>query len=89
MEFINNIVLTKSSSSSSCRIKGVLYDWGKIVNDIKCVGNVINKNFVNTADKLLKEKKDVVDVKNDGYCFVLEKKGLFLMNIPIVRLRIM
>ena len=27
----------------------------------------MNKNFVNIADKLLKERKDVVDVKNDGY----------------------
>ena len=44
------------------------------MNDIKCVGNIINKNFVNVADKLLKEKKNVVDAKNDEYCSGLEKK---------------
>ena len=27
----------------------------------------MNKNFVNIAEKLLKERKDVVDVKNDEY----------------------
>ena len=46
------------------------------------------KNFVNIADKLLKENKDVVDIKNDEYCSVSVRNSLFLMKFPIVRLRI-
>ena len=61
---MNNIVSTKPTSSS-CRIKGVLDKCGKIMNDQKCIGNLLN---VNIADKLLKARKDVVDVKNDEYC---------------------
>ena len=62
---MNNVVSTESTSS--CRIKGVLDICGKIVNNPKCVGNLMNKNFVNIADNLLKKRKDVVDVKNDEY----------------------
>ena len=62
---MNDIVSTKSTSN--CRINGVLDECGNTVNDPKCVGNLMNKNFVNIAEKLLKERKDVVDVKNDEY----------------------
>ena len=48
---MNNIVSTKSTSS--CKIKGVLDECGKIVNDSKCVGNLKNKNVVNIADNSL------------------------------------
>ena len=65
-KIVNNIVFTKSFSSF--RIKGVLDEYGKIVNDLKCVSNLMNKNFVNIADKLLKERKDVIDLMNDAYC---------------------
>ena len=43
----------------------MLNECGKIVNDPKCVGNLMNKKFINIANKLLKERKNVVDVKND------------------------
>ena len=56
---MNNIVFTKSTSI--CRINGVLEECGKIVNNPKCVGNLMNKNFVNIAHKFLKEKKKDVD----------------------------
>ena len=62
---MNNIFATKSTSS--CRIKGVLDERGKIVNDQKCEGNLTKKIFVSIADKLLKERKDVDDVKNNEY----------------------
>ena len=52
---MNDIVSTKSTYS--CRINGLLDECGKIVNDPKCVGNLMNKTFVNIADKLLKEKR--------------------------------
>ena len=46
----------------------MLDECGKIVNDPKCVGNLINKIFVNFAEKLLTERKDVANVKNNKYC---------------------
>ena len=49
---MNNIVLTKSTFS--CGTKGVFDECGKIVDDPKCVGNLINKNFESIADKFLK-----------------------------------
>ena len=61
-------------------INGVLDECGKIVNDLKCVGNLMNKNFVNIADNLLKERKDVVDLRNDEYLFDSKKTILSLRN---------
>ena len=52
---MNNIVFTKSTSS--CRTKAAFDQCDKIVNDPKFVGNLMNKNFLNIADKLLKEKR--------------------------------
>ena len=46
---------------------GVLDECSKILNDPNRVSNLMNKKFVNIADKLLKERKDVVDLKNDEY----------------------
>ena len=66
-KIVNDIVSTKSTST--CRINGVLDECSKIVNDPKCIGNLMNKNFVNIADNLLKERKDVVDLRNDEYLF--------------------
>ena len=57
-KIVNDIVSTKTTST--CRINGVLDECSKIVDDPKCIGNLMNKNFVNIADKLLKERKDVV-----------------------------
>ena len=51
----------------SCKIKGLLDECGKIVIDPKCVGNLMKTKFVNTAHNFLKERKDVVDVKNNEY----------------------
>ena len=48
-------------------VVGVLDEYGIIFNDLKCISNLMNKNFVNFAGKFLKEKKDVVDVKNDEF----------------------
>ena len=62
---MNDNVFTKSTSTY--KINGVLDECSKIVNDPKCIGNLMNKNFVNIADKLLKERKYVVDVKNDEH----------------------
>ena len=76
-KIVNNIVSTKSTSS--CKIKGVLDECGEIVNDPKCVGNLMNKNFVNIADNLLKERKDVVDVKIDE-CFSDSVKNDFVFS---------
>ena len=42
-KIVNDIVSTKSKST--CRINGVLDECSKIVNDPKCVGNLINKNL--------------------------------------------
>ena len=80
---MNNIVSTKSTSS--CKIKGVLDECGKIVNDPKCVGNLMKNNYVNIADNLLKERKDVVDVKNDEYFSNSVKMILSLMKFLLVR----
>ena len=66
----------------------MLDECGKIVIDPKCVGNLINKNFVDIADKLLKERKDVVDIKNEEYLSDLLKIILSSTNFLIVRLRI-
>ena len=55
-KIVNNIVSTKSTSS--CKINGVLDESGKIVSDLKRVTNLMNKNFVNIADKFLNERKD-------------------------------
>ena len=54
-----------TKSSCSCRIKCVFNECGKFVENPKGVGNLMNKSFVNIADKLLKERKGVIGVKND------------------------
>ena len=51
---MNNIVSTKSTSR--CRIKGLFKECGKNMDDSKFVGYLMNKNFLNIADKLLKER---------------------------------
>ena len=80
MEIVNNIVFTKSTSSG--RIKCC-----KIVKVLKFVGN-LKKKKTTIVDKLLKERKDVVNVKNDEYCYNTVKKNiLFLMKFLIVRFR--
>ena len=55
---MNDIVSNKSTSS--CRIKGLLDECGKVVNDPKCVGNLMNKYFVKIAEKLLKERENML-----------------------------
>ena len=42
-KIVNNVVSTESTSS--CRIKGVLDICGKIVNNPKCVGNLMKKKL--------------------------------------------
>ena len=58
LNIVNNIVSTKSTSS--CKINGVLDKSGKIVRDLKKITDLMNKNFVNIADKLLNERKDAL-----------------------------
>ena len=58
LNIVNNIVSTKSTSS--CKINGVLDESGKIVRDLKKITDLMNKNFVNIADKLLNERKDAL-----------------------------
>ena len=53
---MNNILSPKSTSSN--RIKVKLDEYCKIVTDPKCGG----------AAKLLKERKNVVHVKNNEHC---------------------
>ena len=45
----------------------MLNECGKFVDDLKDIDNLINKNFVNIADKLL-EEKGFFCVKNYVYC---------------------
>ena len=53
---MNDIVST--ISTYSCWINGVLYECGKIVNDPKYVGNLINRKLLNIAKKLFKKAND-------------------------------
>ena len=46
----------------------MLDESDKIVSDLKRVTDLMNKNFVKTADKLLKEKKDAFH-NNREFCF--------------------
>ena len=45
----------------------MLDESDKIVSDLKRVTDLMNKNFVKTADKLLKEKKDAFH-NNREFC---------------------
>ena len=63
---VNNIVSTKSTSS--CKMNGVLDESGTIVSDLKRITDLMNKNFVNIAEKLLNERKDVF-CNNLEFCF--------------------
>ena len=51
-----NFIFTKSTLR--CKINGMLDKSGKIVSDLKRVTDLMNKNFINIADKLLNERKD-------------------------------
>ena len=64
---VNNVVSTKSTSS--CKINGVLDESVRIVSDLKRVTDLMNKNFLNIAHKLLNEKKDVFH-NNSEFCFI-------------------
>ena len=46
----------------------MLDESGKIVSDLKRVTDLMNKNFVNIADKLLNERKDAFH-NNHEFCF--------------------
>ena len=63
---VNNIVSTKSTST--CKMNGVLDESGKIVSDLKRITDLMNKNFVNIAEKLLNERKDAY-CNNLEFCF--------------------
>ena len=63
---VNNIVSTKSTSS--CKMNGVLDESGTIVSDLKRITDLMNKNFVNIAEKLLNERKDAF-CNNLEFCF--------------------
>ena len=49
-------------------MNGVLDESGTIVSDLKTITDLMNKNFVNIAHKLLNEKKDAFH-NNYEFCF--------------------
>ena len=49
-------------------MNGVLDESGTIVSDLKRITDLMNKNFVNIAEKLLNERKDAY-CNNLEFCF--------------------